>query len=133
MSVLMWDKPEKMMSTEDWLKISADGAPAGVYTPNMSQDDLFKWKATLIGTKKGTPRVEIRKSFSKRDETTSGCFYVGVYCQCLIIVSLGDVDNMGDCNVLISMNGKAGMSFTEINEFNLAIAEAKLVLNKIIK
>ena len=48
-SVLMWEKPEKVMSVEAWKSISACGAPPGVYTPNMSEEDMFKWKAKLVG------------------------------------------------------------------------------------
>ena len=62
MGVLMWEKPEKIMSIEDWKAISADSAPPGVYVPNMSERDRQRWKATLKGTKLGRPWIEIRKS-----------------------------------------------------------------------
>src|SRR3954451_18558128 len=76
MTVLMWDKPEKVMTTEEWQSISADSAPPGVYVPNMSDDDKQRWKAKLVGKRAGYPHVEIRK-------TDRGCV------QILLIVSLG--------------------------------------------
>ena len=126
--ILMWEKPQQIMSTEAWKKISADGAPPGVYTPNMSKDDMMKWKAKLIKGK--TPRVEIRKTFQKSNGKgyPSAEKYVGVCCQALIIVSLSNIEGMKDCDVLVSMNGKCGMSFREVAEFNQAIAEANEVL-----
>ena len=60
--VLDFGKIKKAMPHSEWEKISADGAPPGVYCPNMSVEDMHKWKAKLVG---GTdPRVEIRKTIS---------------------------------------------------------------------
>ena len=42
MSVLDWDKPGRVVSIEEWKGISADSAPPGVYTPNMSDEDMKK-------------------------------------------------------------------------------------------
>lgn len=39
MPLLMWEKPERVMSKEAWKGISADSAPPGVYIPNMSNED----------------------------------------------------------------------------------------------
>jgi len=127
-SILMWDKPKRKMSVKEWKNISADGAPAGVYTPNMSKEDMFKWKAKLIGGK--VPRVEIRKTFQKTNKQ-SYPNNKNVTCQCLMVVSNEDIDGMEDCNVLVSMNGKAGLSAVEAVEFQLAIQEAKLALDKL--
>lgn len=60
MSILMWEKPEKILSDEEWKAISADGAPPGVYTPNMSPDDARRFKAKVVKPKTGPRRVEIR-------------------------------------------------------------------------
>lgn len=60
MSILMWEKPEKILSTDEWKAISADGAPPGVYTSNMSKEDRERFKAKLVRPKAGPPRVEIR-------------------------------------------------------------------------
>ena len=126
--ILNWNKPKKIMGTKGWQQISADGCPPGVYTPNMSEDDMFKWKAKLIKGK--NPRVEIRKSFQKQN----GKQYPdgrNIYSQSLIIVTLHDNDDMKDCNILFSANGKSGMSFNEFEELNLVVKEAVEVLNLI--
>jgi hypothetical protein len=111
---------------------SADGAPPGVYIPNMSGTDMRKWKAKLI--KGEFARVEIRKSAGS---------------QMVIIVSLSGtpittnkvydhsiraykkVPCFQDVNVKMSMNGPAHMSFKELNELYLAVSEAKLVLEQL--
>lgn len=61
MTILSWDKPKQVLTKEEWQDISADSAPPGVYTPNMSEDDRLKWRAKLI--KGHDPRVEIRKGY----------------------------------------------------------------------
>ena len=40
--MITWDKPNKVMSKEQHQSISADGAPPGVYQPNMSKEDQLK-------------------------------------------------------------------------------------------
>ena len=135
MGVLMWDKPEKIMSTEEWMAISADCAPPGVYVPNMSKGDAERWKAKLVGTRSGHPRVEIRK-------TAHGV-------QVLLIVAAvldprpgpnprtGRVDwtamsewerNQRPANIKVSMNGTAFLSFEDLADMNAAIEEARQVL-----
>ena len=126
-SIIMWDKPEKVMSVEKWKSISACGAPPGVYTPNMSKEDMFKWKGKVVGKRKGSPRVEIRKTFQK----CNGLEYPNnknVFCQALLVISLEDIDGLKGCKALLSLNGKAGLSITELNELNLVIEESKNVL-----
>jgi hypothetical protein len=125
MATIMWDKPKKIMSEEEWKSITADSAPAGVYTPNMSEEDKYKWKGKLIRGK--CPRVELRKTCRKSNNRDGGK-WTSVYCQLLVVVSFKDIDGMYDCNVRMSMNGKCGMSMDEFLEFNLAVDEAKAVL-----
>lgn len=48
------------MPVEKWKSISADGAPPGVFTSNMSDDDKLRWKARLVGSKSGDHEIEIR-------------------------------------------------------------------------
>lgn len=60
MGVLEFEKPPKKMSTEEWKALSADGAPPGVYTPNMSYDDRRRFKAKQVGGE--FPRIEVRVS-----------------------------------------------------------------------
>jgi hypothetical protein len=63
MSVLTWEKPKKLKSSEEHAAdYSADGAPPGVYVPNMSAEDQAKWKAKVVGANTGYPQVEIRKN-----------------------------------------------------------------------
>lgn len=127
--ILMWENPQKIMSTEAWKSITADGAPAGVYTPNMSKSDMLKWKAKLIKGK--NPRVEIRKTFQKSNGKKYPETHIGVCCQALIIVSLEDIEGMKNCSVLVSMNGKCGMSLSEVIELDKAIIEATEVLKSL--
>lgn len=118
-NVLKWDKPKKAMSTEAWQSIIADNAPPGVYTPNMSKDDMFRWKAKHI---KGVDeRVEIRKTFQHKGKKLNS-YYSAQVC---IIVSKSDTPK-----VLISTNGKIAMTEVEFNEFQSAINEALSVLNR---
>jgi hypothetical protein len=61
MSVLSWDKPEKVLSVDEWKSNHADGAYPGTWCPNMSPEDSKKWKAKLVGNTLGFPQVEIRR------------------------------------------------------------------------
>lgn len=61
MGILMWDRPKPVMSREEREGYQADGAPPGTYMPNMSAEDVARWKAKLVGQKTGFPQVEIRK------------------------------------------------------------------------
>lgn len=124
--ILSWETPERVESVEDWKKISADGAPPGVYTPNMSKEDQLKWKAKLTGhkAKPPHPQVEIRKNLGS---------------QVLIIVSLGGfkyqhdtVEGTKDYNVRISMNGPSYLTFQETEEMLEVVKEAKAML-KVVK
>lgn len=58
--ILSFAKPKKAMSNEDYASISADSAPPGVYTGNMSQADRLRWKAKLVGSRSGNHQIEIR-------------------------------------------------------------------------
>ena len=123
---VMWEKPQKIMTTEQWLDISADGAPPGVYTPNMSKSDMLKWKGTLKGKTTASPYVELRKTFQQTNNNNIN------YCsQVLIIVSRIGYKGMKKTNIVISMNGKTAMSFKEMQELQHAIYEAQIVLKNI--
>jgi hypothetical protein len=105
--ILRWDKPPKIMTTEQWRAISADSAPPGVYVPNMSAADAGSWKAKLF---RGAdpPRVEIRK-------TACGT-------QVLIAVNRG--------GMRVSMNGPAVFTMAEWGQLSAAVAEAVTVLEE---
>jgi hypothetical protein len=111
MAILDFNKPKKVMSTEAWKSISADGAPPGVYTSNMSTTDMEKWKAKHI--KGSDPRIEIRKTMSS---------------QVLIVVRNITGEEFGHEAVKITTNGPIYMSFEQAEELQQAIQEAKEIL-----
>lgn len=122
--LLTWDKPKKKMPKEEWMKITADSAPPGVYTPNMSKDDMLKWKAKHI--KGEDERVEIRKSFHHSNgKSYPNCVNYGA--QMLIVVRLYPKE---EPQVLISTNGKLGMTYLESMDLRDAIVEAVEVLKE---
>jgi hypothetical protein len=115
MSVLSFEKPEKLRPTEEHNNMHvSDSGIAGTYVPNMSNEDMKKWKAKHI--KGEDERIEIRKSFGGA--------------QALIIVykksKKGDWRNRveGHEHVRISANNKIHMTFDEFNEFLEAMDEA---------
>lgn len=146
MSVLGWDKPAKVLTTEEWKSISADSAPPGVYVPNMSVDDMERWKAKMVGhgkvrkpkcfycgSSRGArpdltiPGVQVCSScwspwkpLGKRVEIRKSAESGGV--QILLVVTEEDVR--------ISMNGTARLSQREIAEMSQAISEAQEALKK---
>lgn len=125
MGVLCWEKPERIMSVEDWKQISADGAPPGVYTPNMSEEDKLKWKATLVGKTTENPRVEIRKTFrwhNGKNYPDSESHYA----QTLIVVHKNEKPF-----VLMSSNGKIAASLQEMEDMHKAVKEAKETLDRL--
>lgn len=103
--ILRWGKPSQVMTPQEWRAISADAAPPGVYTPNMSAADAASWKAKLFRGA-NPPRVEIRK-------TAAGT-------QVLIVVNGG--------GVRMSMNGPACFTREEWSGLHAAVAEAVYVL-----
>jgi hypothetical protein len=121
MTILMWDKPARKVSVQEWKDdYGFEDGPAGGYIPNMSKADEKRWKAKLTGTKLGFPQVEIRK--------TAGAS------QMTIIVNLGQGYNYKQykvrdgINVHVALNGPAQMTFEETNEMHQAIQEAKTYL-----
>lgn len=77
MSILRWDKPKKVMTTQQWAEHAGfEDGPTGGYSPNMSEADQLSWKAKITGTKLGFPQVEIRKTTERGS-------------QVVIIVNLG--------------------------------------------
>lgn len=106
--VLSWEKPVRAMDVEAWKAISADCAPPGVYTPNMSAADRQRWKAKLVGAKTDAARVEIRKAWG----------------GALVVI----VVRLHDQNVTISQNGKLWGTFEEFAQLVAAVEEARQVL-----
>jgi hypothetical protein len=125
-SVVCWDKPKKVSSTKEHNeKHSSDSGVAGTYVPNMSKEDMLKWKGTLKAKNTDHPFVELRKTFS-RD---------GQYSQALVIVAHNGYtykhdkpENSRSTNVRISLNGPAALTFDELEDMNWAIKEARTYL-----
>jgi hypothetical protein len=122
MSILSWAKPPRAMPAEEWKAISADSAPPGVYVPNMSDEDAYRWRAKKIGGQ--DPRVEIRKTVTGQVRKRKYGEYA-TYAQILLIVR-------PDGSVNVSMNGTADFSRTESDEMFAAVAEAREVLAQMV-
>lgn len=119
--ILSWDKPEKVMSTEEWQRISADSAPPGVYTPNMSTVDMAKWKAKYVSGK--NPRVEIRKTVIgpfRPTKMPSPWETLRNVAQLLVVVDAA--------TVRMSANGTADFEGWEFDQLHEAVAEAWFVI-----
>lgn len=126
--ILVFEKPPRAKSVESWKSISADGAPPGVYTPNMSADDAEKWRAKIVGTQSGNHQIEIRS-------TAPGCN--------VVIVVNGAMPNQPQTtsplylwldkphNVKVSANGPMWMPPEVMASFNEAIAEAHILLREL--
>lgn len=120
-SILSFEKPEKILSTEKWKESHGfDGGPVGGYVPNMSRADREKWKAKWVYVKTN-PEIEIRKTIR------------GV--QILIIVGTKGIKDrkasmprIKKTNVQMSQNGTSDFTFEEFAELNQAVQEAKALL-----
>ena len=122
--ILDFDKPKKARSTEEHNEIySADCPAAGIYVPNMSDADMLKWKAKVIGGK--DPRVEIRKSVRGVDPTLIREDNFSIYnghcsAQVLIIVRPN--------KVIMSSNGRMVFDGKVWEELSKAVEEARKAL-----
>lgn len=107
--MINWDKPKKIRSTEGHNKTyQSDSGVPGTFVPNMSTEDMYSWKGKLVGTATNSPRVELRKSFSRN----------GHYAQMLVVIYISED------YVTISSNGKIAMTLNELSEFHQATDEA---------
>jgi hypothetical protein len=124
--VLDFDKPKKVRSTDEHNQMHvADCAPPGVYVPNMSVNDRRKWKAKQIGG--SNPRVEIRKSFHGLKVGIEHPYHKqimrwsGDYSSETVIVVRRD-------GVIISMNGRTGITNEDFDDLVAAVEEARAML-----
>ncbi len=134
MGILRWDNPARAIPKEEWLKISADCAPPGVYTSNMSEEDAATWRAKVTGQRRGQLQVEIRKWLCNA--------------QLVIIVGLHGYNYkhyrvekdpehpwMGITtegkNVHMALNAGAMMTLDEFREIGQAVEEAVDVLKRL--
>lgn len=128
MGILRWDRPARAIPHEEWLRISADGAPPGVYTPNMSEADALAWKAKMAGQRTpGELRVEIRKAVSSpgtgRTHRENKGHRWPSYAQVVILV-------YADGEVRMSANGQMAFSPREWGELSQAVSEAREELSR---
>jgi hypothetical protein len=135
----MWDKPKQVISKEEWKNISADSAPPGVYTSNMSDEDAGRWKGKVVGATLGAPQIELRKVFSgSYKQMPNERWGKGFCANVLVIVTTSgfkyknvEREESEDYNVYMSMNGGFAMTFEELAEMQQAIEEARQKLNEL--
>jgi ribosome-associated translation inhibitor RaiA len=146
MGILMWDRPKKKMTKEEWASYGFEDGPTGGYQSNMSDSDKTRWKAKITGQKLGFPQVEIRKEAGS---------------QMTIIVNLGDgynyksyraeIENLSlypasqqwyfvqrphgtfGKQLHIALNGPAVMTLQDHEDMTQAISEARDHLNKMVQ
>jgi hypothetical protein len=146
--VLLWERPKKRMTSEEWRGISFEDGPAGGYMPNMSPDDERRWKAKLSGTTTGFPQVEIRKRAGEAlilIVVNMGAGYamkgrtpkhdpskIRRYDEDRIPrhLELAALETTGGVNVQMSMNGSAFLTFDNMRDMHAAIEEARVVLEQ---
>ena len=135
-TLVMWDKPKQVISKEEWKNISADSAPPGVYSSNMSKKDAATWKGKVVGGKLGRPQIELRKVFSGSFKQLSDEGWGKGFCANVVIIVANKGfkyknikrDESVDYNIHFAMNGGAAMTFAEMEEIQLVIEEAKAKL-----
>jgi len=106
MSVLYFGKTEPQHSRAEHESITADGAPPGVYTPNMSRQDARRWRAKHVGGE--NERIEIRHQ-------VRGVNLV------LIVFKAGAIH--------LSANGRVEFDAAQAQAFLTAIQEAQGILD----
>lgn len=125
MTILSWDKPEKVMSIEEWASWQADSAPPGTYVPNMSKEDVRRWKAKRVGFKAGHPQIEIRKDSTVIIVSLHGGYkYKGYSAD---RVGAYNTDNI---NLHIATAGPIQWTWEEWAECQEAIKEAREALEQ---
>lgn len=126
--ILSFDKPKKLNPTEKHnLMYSSDSGIEGTYVPNMSQEDMNRWKAKHI--KGADERIEIRKSMCGT-QLLIIVYKTEKYISWEKACKTGKQDEYYHNNrqIHISMNGKLQMSGKDYVEMSMAIEEAKLIL-----
>lgn len=109
--ILDFSKPKKIRSTEEHNEMySSDSGIPGTFVPNMSEEDMSKWKGKHIKGKE--ERIEIRKTLDSR----------------LLIIVYKNTDayeNEWDHDMRISMNGPCRLTFKEWEELKQVVEEAR--------
>ena len=105
MTLLNWEVPKRARPTKDHnTRYQSDSGVAGTYVPNMSKEDVYRWKAKLI--RGGEPRVEIRTG-------RAGALV-------LLVVR----NQAGHPHVTMSANGKMEWTSRDWSDMYKAVAEA---------
>lgn len=121
MAILSWDKPRKVMSEETRRATgSSDSEIPGTYLRNMSDGDIRKWKAKLVGHKSGHPQVEIRKDSAVIVVSLLGGYKYKYYGR----------EETKNFNIHIASAGPIQWTWEDYDNFIKAIEEAKEVLKK---
>lgn len=123
--ILIFDKPKR-----------AQKEFAGKYVPNMSKKSMDEWKAKHISG--DDERIEIRKTISGFDpiieqnrmkrgwgssyNKANSKEYTNCSAQILLIVRK-------DGSIVMSANGRMALNYDTWIEMNLAVEEAKMILN----
>lgn len=145
MSILSFETPKKLRSTEEHNEMfQSDSGIAGTYIPNMSEEDMKKFKAKHI--KGEQERIEIKICIG------------GVNCNIFVYKNIynpkypkyPEADYGTEAykeqkeeyekkynewknshqNIKFSMNGKMNITFDEWNKINQAVEEAKKILKE---
>lgn len=125
--LLDFNKPKKIMSEEERIdKYSSDSGVPGTYVPNMSSDDMKKWKGKYIKGK--DERVEIRKTISGTQLVVI-VYKEEKYEEVEYFSSKETYMSLVHKNVHISANGKILLSFDEYKELLQVVEEAISILN----
>ncbi len=116
-TILSFDKPKKLRSTEDHnASCTSDSGVDGTYVPNMSREDMERWKGKKIGG--ADPRVEIRKTVRGREPGAEWPSYA----QMLAIIRPNGL-------VVLSANGRMVFEGDVFQEFHQAVREARAALH----
>jgi hypothetical protein len=142
--ILDFEKPKKVRSTEEHNNLfSSDCGVAGTFVPNMSKDDMYKWKAKHING--NDERIEIRKTlggaqvliivYKEQYHPPYPEYPETKYTDSAYHVNLAKYKEKQKEwykrheEIKLSMNGKVDMTFEEYAEMREAITEAKMLMN----
>jgi hypothetical protein len=122
--LLEFEKPKKIRSTEEHNKMYSSSADAaGTYVPNMSKEDMLKWKAKHITGE--DERIEIHK-------TIDGVQVVIIVYKKAKPVKYNHEDvqawHKRHQSVKMSMNGKLDMTWDNWWDLTEAVKEAFEIL-----
>jgi len=140
MGLINFSKPKKIRSTEEHNRMhTSDSGVNGTYVPNMSDEDKQQWKGKYITGE--NERIEIRKTLHgiqlvimvRKNPPLPYPEYQSDYRtwspeKDKRVEDLRDKWREAKNNIKISMNGSLWMSFTDWDEIEAVIAEARELL-----